>query len=211
VARVLKVSTSGEPTGATVAMGGGAEGLYPFVSATQDHLAVVYRRGPAGGPADIALGVLDANLGVQSEVAVRSGQTGDATNPVTVWNGGGWTVAWEDQRLGDPQIFAAGVDAGGTQVSGGNSLFDDNGNWPAIASSGRYSLVAFYGFPAGAQVMLARVDGAGQLLGKVVQASEDGGTARYPALAYNPNADEFALVWQDDKVGEIFFARVKCP
>jgi hypothetical protein len=208
VVRVVQLGPDGSPAGGAV-MGGGAEGMFPHVGGGGDHLAVAYRR--SGGSPEIVVAVLGSSLGVQNEVAVRTGVPEEASNPVVVWAGSGWGVAWEDDRGGDAQIYSALVSPDGTKTTAGQALYDGNGNWPTIASNGRSTVVAFYGFPKGAQVMLSRLDASGAVAGPLVQVTGDSDRGKFPALTYNDKTSEFGIAWQDDSVGEISFARMKCP
>ena len=190
-------------------MGDGAEGMYPALAASNNGLAVVYRRG--GATPEIVFALLNPSMAVQRELVLRTGSPAEATNPALAWNGAGWTVAWEDLGEGDGVVISREVGADGAQASAPQTLQGDNGNWPAVASNGHFSLVAFYGFPMGAQVMIARLDGAGNRVGDVLPVTGDGGShGKFPSIAYNDAADEFAVTWQDDGSGEIYFARLKC-
>src|SRR6185369_16161497 len=89
------------------------------------------------------------------------------------------------------------------------AVSEGNGNWPAIASNGRDSFVAFYGFAGGAQIMLARLDNTGRRAGEVLQVSAEPAHGKYPTITHNAVDDELGVAWQDDGSGEIGFARVK--
>jgi hypothetical protein len=207
VIRVARLGAGGQLDGAPVLLGNGAEGHYPHLAAGRDRLGVVYSRG--GGSPEIVLAVLNESLSLQKEVVVRTGFTQDATNPVVAWNGSGFALAWEDERGGESQIYTAVAAGDGGRAEPPQRLFDGNGNWPAIASNGKHTLVAFYGFPSGAQVLVARLDGAGRRVGPILQVSENSGQAKFGALAAGDEGD-FGVVWQDDSVEDVFFARIGC-
>jgi hypothetical protein len=210
VPRVLPLGTTGAASGAPVTMGGGAEGLYPHLAAGGDRLALVYRK--SSGTPDIVLALLDQSLAVKSELPVRTGIAADATNPVAAWNGGGWTVAWEDQSQGpDPFIMGTAATPDNASAFPPATVSEGNGNWPAIASNGRNTFVAYYGFAGGAQIMLARLDNAGRRAGDVLQVSAEPAHGKYPTITHNEVDDELGVAWQDEGSGEIGFARVKCP
>jgi hypothetical protein len=208
VARVVRLDGS-TATATAVTLGGGAESAFPHLDFARDRLAVVYRR--AGMGPEIVLALLGQGLAVERELVVRSGLPEEATNPVVSWNGAAWTVAWEDERGGEAQIFASAAVADASQASTGQALFDGNGNWPTVASNGRGSLVGFYGFPKGAQVLVTRLDTGGNPAEDTLQVSGGSDHGKFPALTYNDKADEYGMVWQDDGSGEVFFGRVKCP
>jgi hypothetical protein len=209
VSKVAGLTPAAMPTGASVTLGGGQTAEYPSVAFGGDRLAVVYRRG--GDSPEIVLGLLDAGLGVTGEAVLRPSTSGNATNTAVAWNGNGWTAAWEDERNGDAQIFAAATSADGGRVDGAQPVQNDNGNWPSVASNGRYAVVAYYGFPRGAQILLSRVESNGRAVGEPLQVTTGSQRGRYGAVAYNPKDDEFAVVWQDETNADIALTRVRCP
>jgi hypothetical protein len=209
VPRVVRLGADGTASPTSATMGGGAEGLYPHLAFGGDRLAMVYRR--TGASPEIVLDILDQGLAVQNEVVIRSGNPADATNPVVAWTGQSWSVAWEDLATGEPRIMVSVVAADGSSALTGSIAFGGNGNWPAIVSNGRMGVVAFYGFPAGAQIMLTRVDGAGEPVGGLLQITDEPDHGKYPSLAHDDVDDEIGVVWQDDTAGTIGFAHVKCP
>ena len=122
-------------------------------------MALIYQRNKP--MAEIVLALLDPQLTLQTEVVVRTGFAEDATNPVVQWNVQRWVLAWEDEREARPAIYATVATADGTQVETPQRAYDENGNWPAIASGGLMtSLIGFYGFP-GQRIFLARMQANG--------------------------------------------------
>ena len=209
VARVAML----EPTGAQ--MGAGVlvdmdSGQYPHIAVSANgvaKVAVVFQREKA--TEEIVLTQYDPDLVNPVEVLVRTGIPDEATNPVVQWNTNAWLVAWEDSRAGDlPQIYAATVDDATQTVGQHRPAYDENGNWPTIASGGRNtSLVGFYGYP-GQRVFLSRINAdTGLRPGQVVLDS-----GKFPAVAYNPvsQQDEYAVVYENDKARNVMFGTFTC-
>jgi hypothetical protein len=122
------------------------------------------------------------------------------------WNTSRWVTAWEDERSGEATIFAAVVDPQGNALPA-QQAYDENGNWPTIASGGAMtSLIGFYGYP-GQHVLLARVEADGRLKpGQVVL-----DTGKFPAVTHNDTQQgEYAVVYENTELQEIMFARFKC-
>jgi hypothetical protein len=129
---------------------------------------------------------------------------------IVAWNGTGWTVAWEDQQTGDSQVRTSAVTADASAATAPQNLQDDEGNWPQIASDGTNSMIAFYGFPSVAAILLGRLDGTGRRIGGIMQISDDVDNAKFPAIAYNDQNQDFGVVWEDETAGEIFYGEVEC-
>jgi hypothetical protein len=183
-----------------------SDGHYPYVAVSPDRVALVYQRNKP--TPEIVLALLDPALTLEKELVVRPGFDAPATNPVVQWNVSRWVLAWEDEREGDePAIYATTAAADGSQVETPQRAYDENGNWPAIASGGKMtSLIGFYGFP-GQRIFLARLESTGRLKpGQVV--IDDVG--RFPAVVYNEGADEYAVIYQNERLDEVMFVRFKC-
>ncbi len=208
VARVVPLDANGAPTGDGAVFGGDNSGHYPFITAANGTLALISSRGI--GQTDVVFDLLDQNLAVTRELVVRQG-TRQATNPVAQWNGDGWILAWEDQDSGDVLIQETATTADASSAVQPRIVDNGNSNWPMLASDGKDTVIAYYGFPADAQAFVARVDRSGQQVGTPVQISQTGGRARYPSIAYSGNTDDgFGTVWQDEKSGEVVYAQVVC-
>ena len=207
VAQVIHLADSGALTGEGINLGSESAGLYPFIASGNGELAAVFSRGVASG--DIVLTRLNASLVPLASLVVRTGAT-PATNPVTVWNGSGWMVAWEEATTGSVQARTALATADASAVGESRLLQASEGDWPQMASQGGDTGVAFYGFPNNAQIMFARFNSAGQGVGPVIQISDDAGRARYPSIATSDRNGDFGVVWSDEKSGELIFAEVEC-
>jgi hypothetical protein len=178
-------------------------------------VAVVFKKDTAGVE-DIVLTQFDPELTNPVEVPVRSASVGNGTplgtssasNPVVQWNTNAWLVAWEDERNDEAQIFAATVDDATSAVSTARLAYEENGNWPTIATGGRNtSLIGFYGYP-GQRVFLSRISAdTGLRPGQVVLDS-----GKFPAVAYNKvsTADEYAVVYENDKARNVMFGTFTC-
>ena len=206
VARLGKLDATGALMEPVRTFDEASDGHYPHVAVSPDRVALVYKRNKP--QVEIVLALLDPALTLQKELVVRPGFDADATNPVVQWNVQRWVLAWEDEREdGEAAIFATVATADGSQVEPPQRAYDENGNWPSIASGGLMtSLIGFYGFP-GRRIFLARMEASGVLKpGQVV--IDDVGS--FPAVAYNDKVDEYAVVYQQDRIDEIVFARFKC-
>jgi len=75
---------------------------------------------------------------VGTDVQVTS-TTGFIFNPLVVWSGSGWTLAWEEQRTGGREYFAARVSAVGVPIGTDVWITEDDGSNssnPALAWTG---------------------------------------------------------------------------
>jgi hypothetical protein len=204
----LTTLAGGAAAGPGVVVHAPSNGQYPHVAIGPNQVALVYERDNPS--AEIVLALFDAGLNMQQEVVVRSGMASPATNPVVQWNTSRWVTAWEDERSGEATIFATVVDPQGNALPA-QQAYDENGNWPTIASGGAMtSLIGFYGYP-GQHVMLARVEADGSLKpGQVVL-----DTGKFPAVAHNDQGGvrkmgEYAVVYENLELQEIMFARFEC-
>ena len=205
MARLTTLDGGGAATGPGVVVHMQSNGQYPHVAIGPSQVALVYQR--ENPSAEIVLALFDPGLNPQQEIVVRTGMASDATNPVVQWNTSRWVVAWEDQRSGEAAIYAAAVDPQGNALPA-QQAYDENGNWPTIASGGHdTSLVGFYGYP-GQHVLLARVEADGSIKpGQVVL-----DTGKFPAVVHNETkAGEYAVVYENTELQEVMFARFECP
>jgi hypothetical protein len=207
VARVVHFAGTGALAPETATLGSDSAGLYPNIAAGNGELAVIYSHGTAS--TEIVLTRLTEALVPVRSLTLRTG-TKEATNPVVQWNGSGWVTAWEDTATGDVWVQTALVNADASSVGPMLPLQNGNSNWPELASNGNDTVVAFYGFPDTAQIMLAHLDKAGQRLGSVIQVSGTTGHGRFPSVAYSSQSGDFGVVWPDEASGEIVYAEVDC-
>ena len=210
VARVAMLDAGGAQMGEGLLLDP-MSGQYPHVAVSDEataRVAVVYEREKPTD--DIVLAIYDKQLaGPPVEVPIRTGMAGGATNCVVSWNTNAWTVAWEDSRSGEDQIHSAVVDGTTNQVRlDDKPAYDENGNWPTIASGANgVSLVGFYGYP-GQRVFLSRINAqTGLRPGQVVL-----DTGKFPAVAYNPKSpnDEYAVVYEADQAKHVMFGTFTC-
>jgi hypothetical protein len=209
IARLSSLDGAGNQTGPGVVLDEASNGQYPHVAVGPSQVALIYQR--TNPNPEIVLALLSQELAMQREVVLRTGEASEATNPVVQWNTDRWVTAWEDARGGgDPAIYATVVDAQGTAMAA-QAAYDENGNWPTIASGGGMtSLIGFYGYP-GQRVFLARMQANGRLKpGQVVL-----DTGKFPAVAYNGGGGvnkmgEYAVVYENESVQQIMFARFEC-
>lgn len=211
-ARLIRLDDAGGKVGDGVVLDQMSDGHYPHVAVNDTNVALTYQRNKASS--EIVLAIFDPALTLQKEVIVRGGITGDATNPVVQWNTNRWVIAWEDERNDEARIYATVVDGDGRIGPAGcmgtdcepDLAYENNGNWPAIASGGAMtSLIGFYGYP-GRRVFLARLEASGKLKpGQVVL-----GVGKFPSVAYNAKDDEYAVVYEDEANHRVVFGRFKC-
>lgn len=211
-ARLIRLDDAGGRVGDGVEVDAMSDGHYPHVAVNSTNVALAYQRNKASS--EIVLAIFDPALTLQKEVIVRSGIMGDATNPVVQWNTNRWVIAWEDERNDEARIYATVVDGDGRIGPAGcmgtdcepDLAYENNGNWPAIASGGAMtSLIGFYGYP-GRRVFLARLEASGNLKpGQVVL-----GVGKFPSVAYNAKDDEYAVVYEDEANHRVVFGRFKC-
>jgi hypothetical protein len=206
VARLGRLNATGAPIPPLLTFDQTGDGHYPHVAVSPNRVALIYQRHQPDP--QIVLALLDQDLAVQGELIVRSGFAGDATNPVVQWNGQGWVLAWEDERLGEAAIYATTAAANGSTFEAPQRAYEENGNWPTIASGGMMtSLIGFYGYP-GRRIFLARLEATGRLKpGQVV--IDDSGSA-FPAVAYNDRDGQYAVVYQNERLDEVMFVRFTC-
>jgi hypothetical protein len=202
VARLARLDDAGAQVGAGIALDETSDGHYPHVAVGPDRVALAYQRNKPDP--EIVLALFDPVLTLQKEIVVRTGLKPDATNPVVQWNTSRWVIAWEDEREDEAKIYATVVDADGTTAGVPQAAYENNGNWPAIASGdGSTSLIGFYGYP-GRRVFLARMQANGTLKpGQVVL-----GVGKFPSVAYNNVAGEYAVVYENEN--RVLFHRFKC-
>ncbi|HEY0710502.1 MAG TPA: hypothetical protein VGG33_27100 [Polyangia bacterium] len=202
VARLGRLDDTGALVGTGLAIDEASDGHYPFVAVGPERVALAYQRNKV--TPEIVLALFDPTLAPFKEIAVRTGLPSDATNPVVQWNTNRWVIAWEDEREDEAKIYATVVDPDGATAGVPEAAYQNNGNWPAVASSSDgTSLIGFYGYP-GRRVFLARVQANGMLKpGQVVL-----GVGKFPSVAYNSQASEYAVVYENEN--RVMFARFKC-
>ena len=209
MARLTTLDAAGAASGPGVVVHMPSNGQYPHVAIGPSQVALVYQR--ENPSAEIVLALFDPGLNMQQEVVVRT-RHGQPTPP-TRWCSGTPAAGWRPGRTsapGEAAIFATVVDPQGNAQQA-QQAYDENGNWPTIASGGLMtSLIGFYGYP-GQRVLLARVEADGSLKpGQVVL-----DTGKFPAVAYNDQGGvrmmgEYAVVYENTELQEIMFARFEC-
>ena len=206
VARLARLNATGALVEPVVTFDEMSDGHYPHVAVSPDRVALVYQRNKP--LPEIVLALLDPQLALQKDLIVRPGFDADATNPIVQWNLQRWVIAWEDAREGDEEAIYATVATGdGSQVEPPQRAYDENGNWPTIASGMATSLIGFYGYP-GRRIFLARLEATGRL--KPGQVVIDDTESAFPAVAYNDKAGEYGVVYQNERLDEVMFVTFKC-
>jgi hypothetical protein len=129
-----------------------------------------------------------------------------STNPVLVWNGEGYGVAWEDGGNGasSPEVYLASLDAAGERIGADVRVTEDDGTrsfGPRLAwASGEYGLIwrdrqedALHH-----DLYLVRLDKSGERIGaRVLVSSYDSSLVFIPSRSSLLwNGSEFAVSWQ---------------
>jgi hypothetical protein len=197
VRRLLELPSSNVPTDPSIALGGGRLGI-----AWQDD------RG-SGPQVFFALHDIDGNfVGPEYEL---SGPSGEGVDPVVVWNGDEFAVAWSEEPEPDnPEVFFARITDGSNPVRVSNAP-----GWSdevALAwGGGQYALVWRDRRNGDADVYMAIVTPSGQgatVSGEYRVVDEDS-SINDPAIAWA--GDRFGLAWvsgEDPDNEEILYAPV---
>ena len=207
-ARVNASGTVLDASGIPISTGGEFEGV-PSVASTGAGSLVVWfdQRNVDANPNDpgdvfgsrvsSAGGVLDP-----SGIAI-SATTGFQGDPSIASDGTSYLVTAEDQRLGEQDLYATQVSAGGSVLNAGVSL--GRGNEPAIASNGTafFAVWTYLDDIVGRRVSAAgaAVDPADFLV------SKSANRQRNPAVAFD--GTNYLVVWEDLRSGgDLYGARV---
>jgi hypothetical protein len=212
IARLVRLDAAGAAVGEGVMVDAASNGRYPHVAVSPTGVGLAYEREKTSS--EIVLALFDPALTPMTEVPVRAGIKGDASNPVLQWNTSRWVIAWEDERDDEAKIYATVVDETGKAGPAGcvgdaclpQAAYDENGNWPAIASGAQQtSLIGFYGYP-GRRIFLARLEASGLLkMGQVVL-----GVGKYPSVAYDNVSNVYAVAYEDEVGHRVMLGRFKC-
>jgi fibronectin type 3 domain-containing protein len=128
-----------------------------------------------------------------------------------VWTGSEYGVAWTDNRLGNPEIYFAKIDAYGTKLTSDiqmSNLGGNSGN-PSLVHTGNQYALAWQNDAAGHDdIYFARVSNYGIKIGSDLRVTTDAGASRNPSLAWT--GTEYGLAWDDSRnpTREIYFARI---
>jgi hypothetical protein len=148
--------------------------------------------------------------------AVRiTDQPGDSILPAVVSNGGGFAVAWSDERDLNFEIYFALLDSAGQKIGGDRRITVDDGRsfLPDLAWSGTEYGVAWSdsrdtGSIGDEEIYFARVDAGGNKIGSDLRITDAVGDSQEPALVWT--GSNYGLAWVDDRDGdfEIYFNRL---
>ncbi len=181
---------------------------FPYLAANGTNLALAY----TSGGKDVSLALLNADLSLIRTLPIRTSPTG-AANVQVAWAGNQWLTTWEDGPEDGERVWVASAAADATTVLMSYQVFNGASNWPSIGHSGGSSLVVFYGFPNGAQVLGQRLTASATLAGEPFAISPIGTQkGRFPALVYNEARMEYGLVYADStNISKVIFVRLPCP
>ena len=134
-----------------------------------------------------------------------------SVRPRLVASGGGYMVAWVDNRLEDAHIFLRRLDAQGAPAADLQRISVRRGSHfqPSVVPAGEGYGVAWHGTGEGVGVVyFARVDANGVVVGGDVDLSGGGANAAHAEVVWN--GQEYAVAWTDSRHGdsEVYFRRV---
>lgn len=127
--------------------------------------------------------------------------------------GGAAFVVWEDARagVGNEDIYAVRIGADGS-VSSETRVPAALGsaNWPAAAWIGEQLAVAYYQFRDGPARVYLELLSSDLTPARVDIEVSNGAAARFPSVAWNPDAREIAVAYTENN-GGAYLTRVACP
>ena len=139
---------------------------------------------------------------------------GKRSDPAVVFGGGGYMVAWTDERMGSKDIFASRVDRGGQVLNvKGIPVTTRAGHedQPAVAASANNYMLVWTDRRDGSEAVFgARLSNSGAILdtgGFSIGSSKK--SQHQPTVAFKK--DTYLVVWSDDRnepSGDIYGARV---
>jgi hypothetical protein len=150
--------------------------------------------------------VVTAEHGINDTFALHT-----ASQPSIVWNGNGFGVVWQDDRDGTSEVWFATLDAAGVRQGAEVQSTDTNSpsTVPRLAWNGNgYGVTWAENRNGNFDVLFARLDAAGHLVGQIVGVAEQPTSSTAPQVVWNGNG--YGLAWQDTRDGnaEIYFARL---
>ncbi|MBM3323180.1 hypothetical protein FJY69_06860, partial [candidate division WOR-3 bacterium] len=146
---------------------------------------------------------------LDAEPFLVSGAADDQSGPVVGFDGANWLVAWEDERWGNVDLYAARVSPAGRVLDSlGISVF--RGSYaqgkPALAFDGTNWLVAYDNWVTNTHDVFARfVSPAGVVDTHTVRIATASGNLYAPALAFD--GANYLAVWTD---GRASVSKVRC-
>lgn len=131
-------------------------------------------------------------------------------NPSLVWNGHGYSVAWNDSRNGNDQIYFARLDKEGNKIGEDIRVTSENGPSvnPSLVWTGNGYGVVWKGFFDFHNVIyFARLDVDGSMIGSDIKVNDTDANSEKPSLVWAN--DRYAIVWRDyrDSRWQIYFAQ----
>ncbi len=151
----------------------------------------------------VHLDTLDTNGALIDETTV-SVKVNDAQDPAVASDGSGFGVAWIDDRDGTPGIFFRGLDGQLSPLTSEVRVDPGSGpvSSPKIGWNGANWVVAWVDSSlGGADVRIANVDAAGNLLGASVAQGSDPGPATAPAMVFTDQ--ELLVGWLEGNPGNV--------
>jgi len=214
-ARVSKTGVVLEPSGIPIAASASAQ-YAPHASHDGSNFIVVWPDGRNGANLDIYLARISAAGVVLDKSGIQvSTSTGDAAEPVALYNGANILVVWNDERGStDKDIYAARVTKAGVLLdSAGVAVCTAPGDQeaPQVALSGTTAMTVWYDRRgADANIYAARITAAGAVLdsnGFAVTTAK--GDQTWPSIGHDGAG--YLVAWQDRRSGsshDIYASRV---
>lgn len=179
-----------------------AAGLFPSLAAEGDRAGIAFSQGSLLQFAKIESGKSSA------PTPVREGG-GEVLISKLRYGAGGFTVAWEDLRSGEEDIFVSRIDDAGN-VFPETRVPSEPGsaNWPDIAFTDNHIAVAYYQFRDGPPgIYLAMLTPSLERVSVDLLVSGDR-PSRFPSIGWT--GQELGIAYAE-KDGGVYFARVACP
>jgi hypothetical protein len=143
------------------------------------------------------------------EILLSNG-TDDAYHPGIEWNGTDYAVAWQDQRMGNNEIYFMRPESpGATPVRVTNN--SSSSAAPRLAWTGaEYALSWYDSFPGNFEIYYMPLDSGGTPSGPMTRLSNGSGFSDWPTVLWT--GTHFGVAWQDKRDGdyEVYFTSVKC-
>jgi hypothetical protein len=194
--------------------------LSPKIAWSGEYFAIVWSQSAPGGRKIMMQRVTNRGLKFGNIVEV-SRATGKSNNPVVIFDGSNFVVAWTNETSSDDEfadkyrVFLAMIkDKGATPTFTRQLDFSGSAEVVSLASTGSEYALAWVGSKpeAGSAIFFQQFDKMGKEKGEIIKVTDDEPVAvSKPSLIWG--GDRYAVVWHDSRFyegAEIFFASLKC-
>ena len=161
-------------------------------------------------PDEIYFARLDSSGHIVGGVVQVSQAAGESADPVVVWTGTQYGVAWQDMRDGQWEIYFAKLDSSGNKIGAEVSISGADGydseKVDLVWSGSEFGLVWQDSRHGDTEIYFARVNTSGGTT--VVRVTSVSGTSEHPSLTWG--SGEYGLAWEDGRDGhpEVYFTRL---